>query len=492
MKARAAILLWLLAGVAGAQTTIRPGGSSGGGVTPATLNDATYCPDVGASDAYVCSMVSAPSSYAAGMLVTLSANTANTGTASVNVDSLGVKTITRSDGSTLVTGDITATSPVLLEYDGTNFRMLSQWMRGSTGSGSFVLNTSPTIEGLTFGNTNKATIGGNYITMGSSDYGLAVNTTGGITEATISWSSTLSPDAPILASGGTSNSWHFAERADYTYDFQNPCLTGLGTAACTDPTLILHSATQATNQAMSLGHNRTQGVVTANGGVLARSLTYASGSDPGLTVQGSLTGNWVNLKNSGNTLVGSFSLSSSTLKLGTEPGYSLRLGAAADAAGYLEFNNGSGYTYLNGFQNQRTYQMNYGANSTSAINSAHVFTLDLGASSAGFGNGIALRGQSSTTASQDMVRLSGVWTTATHASRSAAMVFDTVNNAGSLAEVGRWNADGGLKIATGTKPTCASGIRGTIYYVAGGAGVLDTLEVCRKDAADAYAWVTLF
>jgi len=87
-----------------------------------SLNDATYCPDLGASDAYVCSMVSAPSSYAAGMLVTLSANTANTGTASVNVNSLGVKTIVRSDGLTLQTGDITAAMHVILVYDGTNFR----------------------------------------------------------------------------------------------------------------------------------------------------------------------------------------------------------------------------------------------------------------------------------------------------------------------------------------------------------------------------------
>lgn len=44
----------------------------------------------------------------------------------------------------------------------------------------------------------------------------------------------------------------------------------------------------------------------------------------------------------------------------------------------------------------------------------------------------------------------------------------------------------------GTKPTCSASTRGTIWYDAGGAGVADTLEVCRKDAGDAYAWVTLF
>jgi hypothetical protein len=45
---------------------------------------------------------------------------------------------------------------------------------------------------------------------------------------------------------------------------------------------------------------------------------------------------------------------------------------------------------------------------------------------------------------------------------------------------------------TGTKPTCTAGIRGALWYGAGGAGVLDTFEVCRKDAADAYAWVSVF
>ena len=44
----------------------------------------------------------------------------------------------------------------------------------------------------------------------------------------------------------------------------------------------------------------------------------------------------------------------------------------------------------------------------------------------------------------------------------------------------------------GAKPTCEAATRGGIWYDAGGAGVADTLEVCRKDGADAYAWVSLF
>ena len=42
----------------------------------------------------------------------------------------------------------------------------------------------------------------------------------------------------------------------------------------------------------------------------------------------------------------------------------------------------------------------------------------------------------------------------------------------------------------GTRPTCDSGHRGWVWYDAGGAGVADTVEICTKDAADAYAWRT--
>lgn len=50
----------------------------------------------------------------------------------------------------------------------------------------------------------------------------------------------------------------------------------------------------------------------------------------------------------------------------------------------------------------------------------------------------------------------------------------------------------GIRLVTGTRPTCDATTRGLLFYVAGGAGVADTCEVCRKDNADAYAWVSLF
>lgn len=56
----------------------------------------------------------------------------------------------------------------------------------------------------------------------------------------------------------------------------------------------------------------------------------------------------------------------------------------------------------------------------------------------------------------------------------------------------RFPAAGGIQILTGTRPACDSTSRGTVFRVDGGAGVADTAEVCRKDAADAYAWVSVY
>lgn len=44
----------------------------------------------------------------------------------------------------------------------------------------------------------------------------------------------------------------------------------------------------------------------------------------------------------------------------------------------------------------------------------------------------------------------------------------------------------------GSRPTCDAAHRGSFWYEAGGVGVADTTEVCRKDAADAYAWVSIY
>jgi hypothetical protein len=55
-----------------------------------------------------------------------------------------------------------------------------------------------------------------------------------------------------------------------------------------------------------------------------------------------------------------------------------------------------------------------------------------GTPAAGFGTGILLTGESTTTNNRDMARIQSVWTTATDASRASALQFQTLTGAGSL------------------------------------------------------------
>lgn len=75
------------------------------------------------------------------------------------------------------------------------------------------------------------------------------------------------------------------------------------------------------------------------------------------------------------------------------------------------------------------------------------------------------------------------------------VVKNNGNEKVSIASDGAITTTVGVRLNTlggGSKPTCDSSIRGSLWYVQGGAGVADTFEACTKDAADAYAWRTLY
>lgn len=86
---------------------------------------AYYAADAGSTDAYAVTMSPTPTVYAPGMLVHFKANTANTGAASLNVNSLGAKTIKKNASADLTTGDISAGQIVAVVYDGTNFQLVN-------------------------------------------------------------------------------------------------------------------------------------------------------------------------------------------------------------------------------------------------------------------------------------------------------------------------------------------------------------------------------
>lgn len=84
-----------------------------------------YVVTTGSANAYVAA-TPALAAYAAGNVVVFKANFANTAAATLNLNSLGAKTIKKVDGATdLAANDIANGQIVVVRYDGTNFQMVS-------------------------------------------------------------------------------------------------------------------------------------------------------------------------------------------------------------------------------------------------------------------------------------------------------------------------------------------------------------------------------
>ena len=83
-----------------------------------------------------------------------------------------------------------------------------------------------------------------------------------------------------------------------------------------------------------------------------------------------------------------------------------------------------------------------------------------GTAAANFGTGLLFQGETSTTDNTDMVRLSSIWTTATHASRTSDLLFSGVYNAGAIGEMARFSNG----IVPSLKIASAVGTPGTTSY----------------------------
>lgn len=87
-----------------------------------------FAADAGSTDTYVATLSPAPSGYTTGTHYRFKANTANTGVATINFNSLGAITIKKAIGgitTDLTDNDIRAGQWVDLVYDGTNMQMQS-------------------------------------------------------------------------------------------------------------------------------------------------------------------------------------------------------------------------------------------------------------------------------------------------------------------------------------------------------------------------------
>ncbi len=97
-----------------------------------------YGLSTGAGSAYEVTLTPVPLTLNEGMIIRMQAHVQNTGPSSINVNSLGIKNIKRTDGSDLRQGDIPQNALVTLIYDGISFQLINT----PTDSKTEAINTS--------------------------------------------------------------------------------------------------------------------------------------------------------------------------------------------------------------------------------------------------------------------------------------------------------------------------------------------------------------
>lgn len=122
-------------------------------VTPDTLTTVQtydYAASSGGTDTYAITVTPAPSAYTTGQVFRFKADVANTGACTLNVNSLGAKTIKKNVSSDLLDNDIVANQIVTVVYDGTNFQLTTntpaKYDSGTTTKNAADASTTQTIS----------------------------------------------------------------------------------------------------------------------------------------------------------------------------------------------------------------------------------------------------------------------------------------------------------------------------------------------------------
>jgi hypothetical protein len=129
--------------------------------------NATTIATVSGTDTLTGSLTPALAAYATGNLFSFVAANTNTGAATINLNSLGAKSITKSGSTALVAGDIVSGQVYLIEYDGTRFQLINPSTAGvsSISFGSTGLTPSTATSGaVTVAGTLAAANGGTGLT----------------------------------------------------------------------------------------------------------------------------------------------------------------------------------------------------------------------------------------------------------------------------------------------------------------------------------------
>ena len=277
-----------------------------------TVSAVRYAADAGANDSYAITVANY-TAYAAGDRFEFKANTANTGAATLNVNSIGAVTIKKftsaSPGADLADNDIRAGQIVTVVYDGTNFQMLSALGNAGGGSGDAVLANNQTWTGtntfnkkVTLGSTQTAsawTTGGIALSIPAASYTdssssgtVAVQAvdSSGIPTLLASSSTTYTDSFTKLILGAPVASTNVTQTRAHSFGIQDSTTTS---SSITGAFVVANTiGTSATSVSIGNGKIYTGGAIVIGGGAdFNGSLTFSS-SGAGLACGNTGGVNW--------------------------------------------------------------------------------------------------------------------------------------------------------------------------------------------------------
>ena len=147
---------------------------------------ATQIATVTGTDTIAGTLTPTPTAYATGNLFSFVAANTNTGAATINLNSLGAKSITKLGSTALVAGDIVSGRVYLIEYDGTRFQLINP--TPTSGTVTSVAATVPTFlsvagSPITSSGTLALTLSGTALPTTSGGTGLSSFTANGVVYA---------------------------------------------------------------------------------------------------------------------------------------------------------------------------------------------------------------------------------------------------------------------------------------------------------------------
>jgi len=192
-------------------------------------NAYTYAADAQADDTYKIFLTPALTDYVDGDIYQFKANTANTGAATLNIDSLGAISILKRHDQALADNDIEAGAMVALMYDGTNFQMMSQL--GNTPGGG----ASTHVENLDdIGSTSTTSTTGVDVANSSFSYTVVGGNLLVTFHNTQSSGSTGNPPQVRIVVGATNGAWQeTAQGATALTSTVTEAFTGISAGAAT-------------------------------------------------------------------------------------------------------------------------------------------------------------------------------------------------------------------------------------------------------------------